>query len=85
MSEETTTETTVQITTTYEVEGNTLKEINTPAEVQSTITTYNIEEIQAEIAKYQGVIAQWQAKIDPLQAIVDKYNELNTVVEEPVE
>ena len=74
--EEETTETN-KIITTYEVEGSNLKEIRTPTEVQVETTTYNIPEIQAEISKYQVVIAQWQAKIDPLQAIIDKYNEIN--------
>jgi len=43
--------------------------------------TFNIEEIQEEITKYRNVIAQWQAKIDPLEAIIAKYNELKPVPE----
>lgn len=37
-------------------------------------TTYNIVELEAEIAKLQGVVDLWQDKIDPLQAIIDEYN-----------
>lgn len=84
MEEETTQiEKTVNIT--YEVEGTNLKEVKTPTEIQAETTTYNIPEIQAEIAKIDAVIAQWQALREPKQAIVDKYNELNPVVEEVVE
>lgn len=36
-------------------------------------TTHVIVELEADIAKYRAVIAIWQAKIDPLQAIVDEY------------
>ena len=36
-------------------------------------TTHNITELEARIAKYESVIAVWQAKIDPLQAIIDEY------------
>ena len=74
--EEETTETN-KIITTYEVEGSNLKEIRTPTEVQVETTTYNIPEIQAEISKIDAVIAQWEAKKAPHQAIIDKYNEIN--------
>lgn len=39
-------------------------------------TTHNIAKLEAKIAKYEGVIAEWQSKINPLQAIVDEYNAL---------
>lgn len=39
-------------------------------------TTYVIVELEAEIAKYEAVIAVWQSKIDPLQALVEEYNAL---------
>lgn len=38
--------------------------------------SHEIEETQAEIDKIDGVIAIWTAKKVPLQAIIDKYNEV---------
>lgn len=48
----------------------------TPQKPVTRTTTHNIAELQAKIAKYEGVIAMWQAKIDPLQAIIEEYNTL---------
>lgn len=67
----------VQIVTTYEVEGTTLKEVKTPDKVVAEVKTYNVENIKEEIAQIDNAIAQWEAKKAPLQAIVDKYEELN--------
>jgi len=36
-------------------------------------TVHTIASIQEKIAKYETVIAVWQAKIDPLQALIDEY------------
>lgn len=82
--EEETTETN-KIITTYEVEGSNLKEIRTPEEIQPEVISYDITATIAEIEKIDLVIEQWEAKKAPLQLLVDKYNELNPVVEEPVE
>ena len=38
--------------------------------------SYNIGQMQAKIAKIQGVIDLWEAKKAPYQAIIDKYNSL---------
>ena len=71
----------VKIVTTYEVEDNILKEVKTPDKVVAEVKTYNIEDIRAEITKIDNAIAQWVAKKAPLQAIVDKYEELNPTPE----
>ena len=81
--EEETTETNKTITT-WEVEGETLKEIITPTEIEPTIITHDITKAQEEITKINNAIAIWEAKKAPLQAIVDKYNEVKPVVEEEV-
>ena len=85
MEEETTQiEKTVNIT--YEVDGTNLKEVKTPTEIQAETTTYNIPEIQAEIAKNTAMAQKWLDLNTPLQALVDKYNEIaEPVVEEPIE
>jgi hypothetical protein len=64
----------ITVNTTYEVEGETLKVIETPVDIQPTITTYNIAEIQNEIDKINGAISSWEEKKAPLQAIIDLYN-----------
>jgi len=69
-------ENTIEITTTYEVDDSNLKEIRTPLKIIPKITTYNIDEIQKEIDKINAAIAQWESKKAPLQAIIDKYNEI---------
>lgn len=38
--------------------------------------SHKIEEMQAQIAKIDGVIAIWQSKKVKFQAIIDKYNEI---------
>ena len=35
--------------------------------------TYVIADLKAQIAKYQAVIDVWQARIDPLQKLIDEY------------
>ena len=74
--EEETTETNKTITT-WEVEGETLKEIITPTEIEPNIILHDIKKAQEEIAKIDLVIAEWEAKKAPHQAIIDKYNEIN--------
>jgi len=69
-------ENTIEVTTTYEVDDSNLKEIRTPLKIIPEITTYNIDEIQKEIDKINVAIAQWESKKAPLQAIIDKYNEV---------
>ena len=73
--EEETTETNKTITT-WEVEGETLKEIITPTEIEPNIILHDIKKAQEEIAKIDSVIEQWEAKKAPLQLLVDKYNEI---------
>ena len=73
--EEETTETN-KIITTWEVEGETLKEIITPTEIEPNIILHDIKKAQEEIAKIDSVIEQWEAKKAPLQLLVDKYNEI---------
>ena len=70
-------ENTIEVTTTYEVDDSNLKEIRTPLKIIPEITTYNIDEIQKEIDKINAAITQWENKRAPLQAIIDKYNEIN--------
>ena len=74
--EEETIETNKTITT-WEVEGETLKEIITPTEIEPNIILHDIRKAQEEIAKIDLVIAEWEAKKAPHQAIIDKYNEVN--------
>jgi len=69
-------ENTIEVTTTYEVDDSNLKEIRTPLKIIPEITTYNIDEIQKEIDKINAVITQWENKRAPLQAFIDKYNEI---------
>ena len=57
-------------------EGDNFVKSTTYKEPKITKVTYNIAELQAKIDKYDGVIAQWEAKKKPLQAIIDKYNQL---------
>jgi len=57
-------------------EGDTFVKSTTYKEPKITKVSYNIAELQAKIDKYDGVIAQWEAKKKPLQAIIDKYNQL---------
>lgn len=38
--------------------------------------SYNIKQIRAQIDKINGAVEQWEAKKVPLQAKIDRYNEL---------
>ena len=67
----------IKTITTWEVEGETLKEIVTPTEIEPNIILHDIKKAQEEIAKINLVIEQWEAKKAPLQLLVDKYNEVN--------
>ena len=57
-------------------EGDNFVKSTTYKEPKITKVSYNIAELQAKIDKYDGVIAQWEAKKKPLQTIIDKYNQL---------
>ena len=57
-------------------EGDNFVKSTTYKEPKITKVSYNIAELQAKIDKYDGVMAQWEAKKKPLQAIIDKYNQL---------
>jgi hypothetical protein len=73
----------VNIITTYEVEGTTLKEIKTPEKVIPEVKSYDIESVKEELEKINSAIAQWEAKKAPLEAIIAKYDEIKPV-EEPI-
>jgi hypothetical protein len=81
MTEEITQE--VNIITTYEVEGTTLREIKTPEKVIPEVKSYDIESVKEELEKINSAIAQWEAKKAPLEAIIAKYDEIKPV-EEPI-
>lgn len=64
-------------------EINTYKKVDGTLIIEKTHTkpvihskSHNIEETQAQIDKIDNVIAIWTAKKVPLQAIIDKYNEI---------
>ena len=57
-------------------EGDNFVKSTTYKEPKITKVSYNIAELQAKIDKYDGVIAQWEAKKAPLQAIINKFNSL---------
>lgn len=40
------------------------------------VETHNIAAIQADLNRIDGVIAVWQAKRNPLQAILDEYDSM---------
>jgi phage terminase Nu1 subunit (DNA packaging protein) len=63
-------------TITYEREGSKLKEIRTPLEIVPEIKTYDIDEIKKEIKKIDGAIKKWEDKKEPLQEIVDRYENM---------
>ena len=67
----------IKTITTWEVEGETLKEIITPTAIEPNIILHDIKKAQEEIARIDLVIEQWEAKKAPLQLLVDKYNEIN--------
>ena len=66
----------IKTITTWEVEGEILKEIVTPTAIEPNIILHDIKKAQEEIAKIDLVIEQWEAKKAPLQLLVDKYNEI---------
>ena len=57
-------------------EGDNFVKSTTYKEPKITKVSYNIAELQAKIDKYDGVIAQWEAKKKPLQEIINKFNAL---------
>lgn len=63
-------------TITYEREGSKLKEIRIPLEIVPEIKTYDIDEIKKEIKKIDGAIKKWEDKKEPLQEIVDRYENM---------
>ena len=70
-------EDTIKYTKEYSVNNDILIETSTPDKIVADVKTYDIKSIREEIAKIDLVIAQWESKKVPLQAIVDKYNEVN--------
>ena len=54
---------------------------DTPDRIIETVKVYNIKDIKAQIARYQRARGQWEDKISPLQAIVDKHEEIKSIKE----
>jgi len=48
--------------TTWEAEGETLKEIVTPTEIEPNIILHDIKKAKEEIDRIDLVIAEWEAK-----------------------
>ena len=67
----------IKTITTWEVDGETLRQIITQTEIEPNIILHDIKKAQEEIDKINLVIAEWEAKKAPHQAIIDKYNEVN--------
>lgn len=55
----------------------------TPRDPVTIAESHDIEQLKAQIAKDQGVVAMWQAKIDILQDIVDEYDAIYAVENPP--
>lgn len=56
----------------------------TPRDPITITQVHTIAELKKAINKYNDVIAIWQAKIDPMQAIIDEYDSMElTPVPEP--
>ena len=70
-------EDTIKYTKEYSVNNDILIETSTPDKIVADVKTYDIKSIREEIAKIDLVIAEWEAKKAPHQAIIDKYNEVN--------
>ena len=66
---------------TYKYEVNSLVIEKTHAVPKVRQEIHNIAQVQKQIAKIDGAISLWQAKKAPLQALLDKHNELKPVVE----
>ena len=64
---------------TYSGAEGTLTRETTYADPKPIIKAYNIADIQAKITKIDSVISIWEAKKTPLQAIIDKYNEVKSI------
>ena len=69
-------EDTIKYTKEYSVNNDILIETSTPDKIVADVKTYDIKSIREEIARIDNAIAQWENKRAPLQAIIDKYNEI---------
>jgi len=65
----------------YSATDDTLTVTDTPDRIIETVKVYNIKDIKAQIARYQRARGQWEDKISPLQAIVDKHEEIKSIKE----
>ena len=70
-------EDTIKYTKEYSVNNDILIETSTPDKIVADVKTYDIKSIREEIDRIDNAIAQWESKKVPLQAIIDKYNEVN--------
>jgi len=70
-------EDTIKYTKEYSVNNDILIETSTPDKIVADVKTYDIKSTREEIARIDNAIAQWESKKVPLQAIIDKYNEVN--------
>ena len=70
-------EDTIKYTKEYSVNNDILIETSTPDKIVADVKTYDIKSIREEIDRIDNAIAQWESKRAPLQAIIDKYNEIN--------
>ena len=69
-------EDTIKYTKEYSVNNDILIETSTPDKIVADVKTYDIKSIREEIDRIDNAIAQWESKKVPLQAIIDKYNEV---------
>jgi len=67
----------VKFETSYKVEGKNLRKITTPDKIVPVIENFDINILEKEISKIDGVIELWQNKKNKLQEKLDKYNELS--------
>ena len=69
-------EDTIKYTKEYSVNNDILIETSTPDKIVADVKTYDIKSIREEIDRIDNAIAQCESKKAPLQAIIDKYNEV---------
>jgi len=69
-------ENTIKYTKEYSANNDILIETSTPDKIVANVKTYDIKSIREEIDRIDNAIAQWESKKVPLQAIIDKYNEV---------
>jgi len=63
------------VTTVWETTDNTLTKKETHERPVTKVTTYNVNQEQAEIDKIDGIIAQWEAKKQIRQQVIAKHTE----------